>query len=504
MQILSSVILTPYWGNSFVFWSLQLFFVMLALAAGYYISFSRQKNIQTRISEALLLFTGYSSLLFIFSDSICIFLISHISSPIAGTSISLLFFVFCPLFFLARIPLLVIEYQNKARKDHEGRISGFALGISSVSGILAVILLAFIALPNLGLNYSILLLLLIFTSVQLYFLKSLKTSKSVFLPAFFFLLAFCVLIAKEKNVSMNHMANKKIRIVEEQNGILGQLKVIENIPLQTKFLYVNNSLQSKTHFTGRSLYPYLYSLVMYASYKPPGSNVLIAGMGAGSLAYEFSKLKYNVDVVDIDNRLLGIARRNFLLPEKKLNFIESDIRRFIKKNNKPYDVIVFDLSKGESVPTNVYTLESFRECKRSLNKDGILLIHFLSSMSQEGKMALASVKKTVKEAGFKCEIMNRMNQQNIMSGVTNPEKPEGYLLLAYTNVDYSNVNFVIDSSLIKELIPDKNKLFLSFDDSNGQILSDDRPILDVLQNNNATLMRKQNIKTLLEVNKYAK
>jgi hypothetical protein len=118
--------------------------------------------------------------------------------------------------------------------------------------------------------------------------------------------------------------------------------------------------------------------------------------------------------------------------------------------------------------------------------------------------ALSSLKRTLMEAGLEAQLLNSTNKKNISDGTVDPNKPEGFLFIAANKINLSHANFMIDSSLIKELIPDKNNLFLSLNEKDGLILTDDRPILDVLQSDNAFAMRKASIKALIEQEKHEK
>jgi predicted membrane-bound spermidine synthase len=502
MQILSGVIITPYWGGTFLFWSLQLFFVMLGLSAGYYLVPSwllkRNKDVLSNIWKILLFSFLYLLGLMLVADKLLMSLIATIETPVTGIVITLLFFIFIPMALLGALPVLVTQTVSSSKE--EGAATGKTFYLSSLSGIAAVVVFTYIALPWFGLNYSEAIVLLLAGSATLFLAFRIHKKSIGYVVAGLSVLGFFILATTEKKLRPGTV----MRTIEIQNGILGQLKVVENRAEQTKCLYVNNALQSKAHLTGRSLFPYVYSVVMYSTCRPPGSQVLLAGMGAGSLVYEFNRLGYPVDVVDIDDRLPGIVSRNFLNSDQKLNFIHSDIRRYVKKNTKLYDIMVFDLSKGESVPTNVYTLECFRECKKSLAPNGILLIHFLSSLNEKGMLALTSLKRTLIDAGFEAQLLNSMNKRNIGEIASDPNKPEGFLFIASNKIDLSKTNFMIDSSIIKELIPDKEHLFLSLNEKEGSVLTDDRPILDELQSDNAFAMRKISIRSLVEQQKHEK
>lgn len=503
LQVLTAVLLTPYWGATFLFWSLQLGFVMLGLAAGYYLVprwlEKRKGSQEQKIRSVLIAAFIYLLLLFPAADRVLLTLAASIDSPVTGLCFSLLIFIFAPLALLGSIPVLVI---GKHDPGDEGRQAGTVFFISSLSGIFAVLLLAYVALPYWGLSYSVALPLFVFAGILYFFLSTQQKAPWGYAFAGLAVLATILMVKNDNAWKQNR--SPAVKVLEVQHGVLGQLKIVESKGDQARFLYVNNAQQSKMHLSGRSLFPYVYSVVMYSTCRPPQSSVLLAGMGGGSLIYEYDRLGYNVDVVDIDARLPALARRHFLLPGKELNFIESDVRRYIKRSEKKYDVIVFDLSQGETVPTNVYTLECFRECKERLKPKGIVLLHFLSSLSERGQVALASVKRTLREAGFDCQLMNPLNKKDLLDGVTDPEKPDGFILMAAGKIDLTEANFMIDSSLMKELIPNRNNLFLQLDEKKGMLLTDDKPMLDVLQAENSLNMRRQNIRSFIKLRKHEK
>lgn len=504
LQIIVSVIVTPYWGNSFVFWSLSLFFTMLALSFGYFLTpfiLKRTKNKATSLLVKLLwFFFVYLFFIFLNSDNLLMYFISNYTSLIAGNMITLFFFIFIPVFCLGTIPILVINHQGKHQPENEGEITGKVFSLSSLSGIVAVLLLSFFFIPILGVLLTKVILIVIISLLFFLFLWNMKKKLSAYI-----LIGASVLGVFILNQPVNlGVKNSNIRVTESIDGLLGQIRVVDHINENTRYFFVNNASQSKIHATGRSLFPYVHSISIYSSFKPEGSEVLIAGMGGGSLVYELSRFGFNIDVVDVDARLEGVVERNGLVPEKKANFIESDIRRYVNNSEKKYDIIILDLSKGEIVPTNVYTLESFVKCKEMLKEDGILLIHFLSSLTESGQLALASVGKTLREANFDYRLMNRLNKSDLMDGVEDINRPNGYVFCAATQIDFSNAEFIIDPSIIDEMVPKKENLFLEFNDNKGLLLTDDRPILDVLQMNNATNMRKINIKAIIGEEGYEK
>jgi predicted membrane-bound spermidine synthase len=504
LQILVAVIATPYWGNSFVFWSLSLFFVMLALSLGYFLApfvLKKTKKHATGLLVKLLWFLFlYLIFIFINSERLLIYFISNYSSLIWGNAATLFVFIFIPVLCMAMIPILAIGFKDKTESESEGEKSGKVFSLSSVSGIVAVILLTFVTIPVWGILVTkIILVSVVFLLFFIFLLAAGKKLSSYILIAVMVL--GVAMLSRPVKIGLD---SSSVQEIERVDGMLGQIRVVDYLNEKTRYFFVNNAAQSKIHATGRSLFPYVYSTSIYSSCKPVGSDVLLAGMGGGSLVYELSNFGHNVDIVDIDPRLEGIVQKHGLVPTKKANFIESDIRRYVNNSDKKYDVIILDLSKGEIVPTNVYTLESFINCKGMLKEDGLLMIHFLSSLTENGQLALASVGKTLREAGFDYRLMNRFNKKSLMDGVEDLSKPSGYIFCAAEQIDFSEAEFIVDASIIDEIVPKKGNLFLEFNDAKGLLLTDDKPILDVLQMENAAAMRKINIKTIISTERYGK
>lgn len=504
LQIFVSVLVTPYWGNTFVFWSLSLFFTMFALSLGYYfaplILQKTKDNTTSLLVKLLWILFAYLLIIFINSDALLIRLISTFSSLITGNAVTLFLFIFIPVLCLAMVPILVINLQSKEPTENEGETTGKVFSLSSISGITAVILLSFISIPLWGVLTTKIVLLSILFILFFLFLRGLDKKRSSLVLSGVFAFGLIILVQPSKF----EKTNNHVRLVEKIDGLQGQIKVVDYPNEQARYFLVNNATQSKIHKTGRSLFPYVYSISIYSSCKPKGSNVLLAGAGGGSLIYELSNFGFDVDVVDIDPRLEEVIQMHGLVPEKKANFIVSDARRYVNNSQKKYDIIILDLSKGEVVPTNVYTVESFSNCKRLLKKDGLLFIHFLSSLTANGQLALASIGKTLKDAGLDYRLMNIFNKTNLMDGVTDPGEPAGYVFCAAEKVDLENEEFIVDSTLLKDLVPNKDNLYLKFNDDKGLMLTDDRPILDVIQMENATTMRQKNIKSILAAEGYGK
>jgi spermidine synthase len=98
------------------------------------------------------------------------------------------------------------------------------------------------------------------------------------------------------------------------------------------------------------------------------------------LVQQFDRLKFNVDVVEIDQRVKDVAIEYFYI-DPETNIIIDDARRYINTCEKKYDVITLDLFLNETPPGHVLTLESFKKIKELLNPDGMVMMNFYGYIS---------------------------------------------------------------------------------------------------------------------------
>ncbi len=119
------------------------------------------------------------------------------------------------------------------------------------------------------------------------------------------------------------------------------------------------------------------------------NRVLVIGSGAGNdVAAALRHGASRVDAVEIDPLISTLGAR--LHPEQpyaspKVHLITNDARNFLRQSHEKYDVIIFGLLDSHTefsgysnmrVDNYVYTEESFRDARRLLNNNGILILKF--------------------------------------------------------------------------------------------------------------------------------
>jgi SAM-dependent methyltransferase len=125
------------------------------------------------------------------------------------------------------------------------------------------------------------------------------------------------------------------------------------------------------------------------SFKPNAHRILIVGAGAGNNAA--AALRHGVeqvDCVEIDPQIYAVGQR--FHPEQpysspRVRMIVNDARAFFKQATGPYDMVWYGWLDAHTLGSSynnmrldhyVYTAESFREAKKLLAPDGLMVVNF--------------------------------------------------------------------------------------------------------------------------------
>ena len=203
---------------------------------------------------------------------------------------------------------------------------------------------------------------------------------------------------------------KDIDIKYYSEGLLGQLLVADvshdASEIRPALLLVNRMVQTVgQHETLKSIWDYVYYVSSVCSKLPEKSNALILGLGGGTVANIFqNNLGFNVDAVELDERIAEVARDYFALGNN-VNIIVDDARHYLEETQKQYDVIFFDVYRGELPPPHVFTLESLIKAKSLLKENGLIVVNFNGFLEGKTGRAARSIYKTLLAAGLETRIL---------------------------------------------------------------------------------------------------
>jgi spermidine synthase len=228
------------------------------------------------------------------------------------------------------------------------------------------------------------------------------------------------------------------------------------------------------------------------STKPAGSDALLLGFGGGSVANELTRLNLNIDAVEIDNRMYQIAQDYFLFNPKNTNFIVDDARHYLKTSKKKYDVIIFDMIKGEVQPPYALTKESFTESRKILKPGGMLLVNFQGHFYDEEGLPFRSIVETLKAAGFK---NTQYHVQNIQK-----DSPADFIIVGSVEIPEVNLDpnrlttASMEQPFVQDLLNGYTGLISDVGNGDALVFTDDLPILEHINLKSIVEWRKAMIK----------
>ena len=468
VELMSARMVAPYFGSSLYVWGTVIGFTLLALAIGYFAGGVLADK-----------YSGPNTLFWVLLTASVFLLLMHLTSqwltvafenldPGLAVILVSLILILPPLVFMGMVPTFLIR-RVSTRADNAGRSTGIVYAISSASGIIALLLFGFLIIPRYGLTMP---------SIITGLVVGLVPFGKLFARKQYFSLLFIPFVLFSFWAIKTQRPGKEVEVRYYSEGLLGQLLVADvsnyhGQKVNDRILFVNriaHTYADKATFTSKWDYPALMSAI--CSKFPPGSDALILGLGGGTVAnFLQTRSGFNVDAVELDGRIPQVAREQFAL-SNNVNVIVDDARHYLEQSEKKYDIIVFDVYRGESPPTHVFTLESLDKTKSLLKQDGLIVINSTTGFL-EGKagQAATSMYKTLVAANLETRI------------IPTPGPQASRTALFVASREKQNFQTVRSPLLLNGRQVDIETLFFNpqqLDLNDAVVLKDDKPILELL------------------------
>ncbi|HEX2901629.1 MAG TPA: fused MFS/spermidine synthase [Bacteroidia bacterium] len=494
VELLSAKILAPYFGTSLVIWTSVIGITLVALAASYSLGARlSQKPDRERLLFILfglgavflawmpvsgpLLFRLFSGFPLLLSVTVCAFLL--LVPPILCLG--------------STTPLLIQGITRDVKKA--GRVSGNVYAISTSGGIVTTFSLGFFVIPEWGISKPTLFAALALLGVANLLLRNVTLRWRLGLAAGLLGSALVLVLPSDGG-------SGALNVVFEQEGVLGQVKVVDeepvgDIPKARKLLFngIPQTNMLKGDYSASSHFNYVHMLATLSSMKPPGSEVLLCGLGGGSLVMEYQRLGFKTDVVDIDARLPWIGERYFYLDPKAFSFYLDDARHFIHEHDKVYDIITMDIILAEAQPYHLYTIEAFKEFKKKIKSDGLLIVNMQGQIFGKEARAERSIFRTLQDAGFEVHVVPSIGKgiQDIIF-VASPTR------VPFENLNVRRLNPCCINVAMADVFVQEPLTHVVSDPDLRDALSfvDDRPMLDLIRLPAVLEFRRNKIKSIAD------
>ncbi|MCX6245948.1 MAG: fused MFS/spermidine synthase [Bacteroidetes bacterium] len=485
IELAAAKMIAPFYGTSLYVWAAVLAVTLGGLTTGYYLGgwatfkFSAQKLL------FFILLGG--SLLTAAMPMIAQHIMPAVSSLglRTGSLVSCLGFMLLPLVCMGMVSPTLIQISNTELKG-TGRTAGTIYAISTVGGILMTLLMGFYFLPEWGIRNSIILVAGLLGSMTIMLVILLRRYR-IWLGAGLLLVAG-FLVSATTFIRDPAMA---LRFIYRSEGILGQVSVL-NYPLyeanqMIRLMFINQvpQTQENVEYMPVSMWTYPHRISAVSSLKPRGSKALLVGMAGGSLAMELKKMGFGLDVVEIDERMPFIAGKYFAFDARGINISIDDGRHFIRSAKGKYDLIIIDVLNGEVQPFHMFTMESFAEMKKILSDDALIIINLQGFIQGEHGRAARSIYKTLEESGFRVWYFSKLDEK----------AGDVHLYASMKGQDFTRIDSTKLNDCCRQKLRDRWTFVtdVPLDLSDAVILTDDRPMLEALNNYAAEYWRKLQI-----------
>jgi spermidine synthase len=201
--------------------------------------------------------------------------------------------------------------------------------------------------------------------------------------------------------------------------------------------------------------------------------VLLIGLAGGNLAMELKGLGFDVDAVELDERMPFIAEEYFGFTSDSINIIVDDGRHYINTTDKIYDIIIIDVLTGEVQPQHLFTKEAMENMKRITYSDALVMFNLQGFLKGKKGLAARSIYKTLLSAGFKIKYNSNLEG----------EGKDGDILFIASPGEEPNLNNINESrlNLCCKILAFEYSELITYDIiniSDASILVDNIPLLE--------------------------
>jgi predicted membrane-bound spermidine synthase len=400
LEVLSSRIMTPYFGVSLYIWSGILSITLAFLALGYSYGGKLSQRLSGADLESRFLMMPVISAASIGGAALIYpFLLALLSQVnlVLGSFVGATLILALPLIALSAMnPLLIGMQRETSDKGDAG--AGRVFFISTVGSVVGVLLTAFVLIPAVT-NYRGILALGIALCLCSIVFAVLSPSlpgdrKRRIIIAGVCVGIFCSALSVFKEAyinlaSLNVAGRPPYEIKQEYTSLFGNIKVADftrggNAPVQ-KLLVNDGLMQSNTTTDNLSLSHYSYVFdALGRAYAPHAKDALVLGLGAGVVPRDFKDAGMKVAVVDINQDILTAAVDHFGFDPSGYDVHVEDARTYVRRCKDGFDLGVIDLFLGDNTPDYLLTREFFADVRRCIRSSGVIIVNAYLDETDEG------------------------------------------------------------------------------------------------------------------------
>lgn len=403
-ELVGSRIFAPYLGTSLIIWTSLIGVILGSLSIGYWWGGRMaDRNPNNRKLSRLLVIGALLIAYTWFFQSLVLYLFQkyNVDLRLAGVLAGIV------LFSPASIVLgMISPYAIRLKLDNlkdSGETIGSMYAISTVGSIIGTFLAGFYLIPFLGTS-NILFVIIIALVVAALIVRSVGGGKISLSEKVILALLFSIVSASFVQAAV---APRNLKLIDDVDTLYGRFFIYEgfdqksNRPVRA---LVNDpsGMQSAIFIDNDNdlVFDYLKYYRLAPHFNPEIKTALMIGGGAYTYPRDFLKRNPDtkIEVVEIDEELLGLAKKYFNFQDDSRVVIHSqDGRIFLNNNKNKYDCVFLDaFTSRHAIPFQLTTQEAVQKIYDSLNDDGVILANVISTIEGDGGKFLRAEVATYK------------------------------------------------------------------------------------------------------------
>jgi len=370
VEVLGTRLVAPFYGASLYVWSALILVTLVALALGYWVGgMWADKTPRLPVLLGIIAAAGFFILILPYIHKPVLLFFGKMGLE-TGSLLSALIIFTLPMICLGMVSPFCVKLLSTG-EEHLGLTVGSIYGVSTIGGVVGVLLSSFVLIPLVGVRRVFLVISI--ALLLLCLIGWILTRKKAGTAVAVILLIIC---GTAFAYTAPLPASNRMVLLDKIDSSYGELMVID---LGKNRCLMMDGVMQTAAFKDRKVKPgeglkHRYNMELLPYYNPDGHDVMLVGLGGGLLVDLLSPYGFNFDAVEIDPKVIEVARNYFNFDRE---CVAGDGRYYLKTRDKKYDFIILDALQGESLSSYLFTKEMFELCKDRLGFGGILAINSL-------------------------------------------------------------------------------------------------------------------------------
>lgn len=369
IEILGTRLLGPAYGVGLYLWSALIGIALAALAVGYALG-GRWADRSPRLTRfgALFLAAGAWTMLIPWLRGPVLAAVDGLGLR-AAVLVSGTVLFFPPLLLLGMVSPYAIRLRAVSLQE-VGRTAGNLYALSTCASVAAAIGTGFWLIPALGVSRLVFVIGALLVATGAVGIVAGRRPRAAMAAAALAIVG----LAGAGAAAPREQADPARGLVAVAQSAYGEIRVVDHQGLRA--MLIDGAPHSLVDLaTGAPAFPYVDVLGIAKRFFAAPGDLLLVGLGAGTVAKVFGGDGWRVRSVEIDPVVTRLAREHFGFGDGDGPVFHEDGRRFLVDHADTYDLVVMDAFGSSAVPFHLVTKEAFALVKSRLRPGGLLAMN---------------------------------------------------------------------------------------------------------------------------------